>query len=250
MALRKSYPVAERPIAALGIVSPPPIQVDFPKFSGSLAQLFACVREHKIDLLDVPLLPICEAYFRYILAQEEPDLNESAAALAALAFLLERKAWLLLPLPAQPEPDEPEAMELAERTIHEYFYAVDFLRLGFESRSRLFFRSANQSAQEYELPFPVESLEALALAEALREVIERTRPPEMNHVTRIGRALADEMVKLLKRIGEAWESFGMLLPDEASREDAVYVFLSLLELMRLGQVQARLLGESIEFSRA
>jgi segregation and condensation protein A len=250
MALQRSYSALDKPISALGIVSPPPIHVELPAFSGSLGQLFACVREHKLDLLDVPLLPICEAYFRYLLSQETPDLNESAAALAALAFLLERKAWLLLPLPVQAEPEEPEVSELVERTIHEYFGAIDFLRAGHEQRSMLFFRSPNQDGHEYELPVSTETLEISALAEALQRVLLRNKPPEMPNVTRIGRALADEMRKVLLRLSREWENFEMLVTGEASREDAVYVFLSLLELIRIGSVQARLSGEMVEFSLA
>ena len=70
-----------------GIIAPPPIQVESPRFSGSLAMLFACVRERKVDLLDIPLFPICEAYFTYLMDSELADLDEAAAALAALSYL-------------------------------------------------------------------------------------------------------------------------------------------------------------------
>jgi segregation and condensation protein A len=249
MALRKSYLVAEKPIAALGIVAPPPIHVKLPCYSGSLAQLFACVREHKIDLLDVPLLPICEVYFRYLLAQESPNLDESAAALAALAFLLERKAWLLLPTADLP-PEDPEILSIAECSVHEYFGVVDFLRQGFEQRSQLFFRAPNQGPLPYELPFAIESIEVGALAAAFADVLFRLKPPELSQVTRLGRSLADEMQLLLKRLTDAWLGFEGLLMPGSTREDAVYVFLSLLELMRIGLAQVRIAGETVEFSQA
>jgi segregation and condensation protein A len=245
----KKTEIAEKPIAALGIVAPAPIQVAFPKFSGSLGQLFACVREQKIDLLDVPLLPICEAYFQYLVAQDAPDLNESAAALAALAFLLERKAWRLLPIP-ETKPDEPEVLELAERSVHEYLEAISFLREGFERRSELFFRAPNQSLAGYELPIEIESLEVQALSNAFARMLERMRPPTMKSVARAGRMLADEMRSVLRRIQTDWEIFDALLPTTATREDAVYVFLSLLELMRLGQVVMRIVDAQVEFSLA
>src|SRR4051812_16701440 len=108
MALRQE--LAERTAAAtaLGGIAPPPIHVTTPTFDGSLGTLFRCVREHKVQLLDVPLFPICEAYFIYLLKAELKDLDEAAAALAALAYLLERKAWALLPV-EEPEPDMDEA---------------------------------------------------------------------------------------------------------------------------------------------
>src|ERR1051326_3802442 len=90
-------PAARKPkkhdeaVTALGVIAPPPISVESPHFSGSLAALFACVKERKVDLLDVPLMPVCEAYFLYLFEAAVKDLDEAAAALVALAYLLERK---------------------------------------------------------------------------------------------------------------------------------------------------------------
>ena len=86
----------EEAVSPLGVVSPPPIYVDSPYFSGSLGALFGCVRERKLDLALVPLLPICEAYFSYLLQATFSDLDHRTAALSALAYLLERKAWDLV----------------------------------------------------------------------------------------------------------------------------------------------------------
>src|SRR5579862_9053880 len=85
-------------IAALGVVAPPPILVQTPTFDGSLGMLFQCVRDQKVDLMEVPLAPICEAYFLYLMQSADVQLDEAAAALIALAYLLERKAWGLLPV--------------------------------------------------------------------------------------------------------------------------------------------------------
>jgi chromatin segregation and condensation protein Rec8/ScpA/Scc1 (kleisin family) len=249
MVLRKTLSIAEKPISALGIFSPPPLQVDFPKFSGSLAQLFSRVREHRIALLDIPLLPICEAYFRYLLEGENPNLEEGAAALGALSYLLERKAWMLLPVPDQPSPEE-DVLELAEISIHEYFEAVDYLREAFTLRSQLFFRTSGPAIDAYELPFVLEELQVSALATALKNVLERRQEPVLDRVTRSGRSLAFEMGMVLDRVSSQWGSFESLLLDDGSREDAVYVFLSLLELIRTGRVQSRLIQDRIEFSQA
>src|SRR3954463_13791078 len=103
-------------IAALGVVAPPPIQVTTPTFDGSLGLLFQCVRDHKVDLMEVPLAPICEAYFLYLMQSPNVELDEAAAALIALAYLLERKAWALLPV-VEPEPELEEPLELPSPTV-------------------------------------------------------------------------------------------------------------------------------------
>src|SRR3712207_861248 len=110
---------APEKLSPLGVVAPPPIHVESPRFTGSLATLFTCVRDRKVDLLDVLLFPICEAYFAYLLGTVDKDLDEAAAALAALAYLLERKAWALLPTP-EPEPEVEEELQLALPTTEEY----------------------------------------------------------------------------------------------------------------------------------
>src|SRR5579872_2660477 len=133
---------AEPAVSPLGVVAPPPIHVQTATFDGSLATLFNCVREHKVELLEIPLAPICEAYFEYILTSPNTSLDEAAAALVALAYLLERKAWLLLPTP-EPEPEELEALSPPEPTVYEFTAAIEALRVWHDERSNLFFRAPN-----------------------------------------------------------------------------------------------------------
>src|SRR5579885_2128383 len=106
-------------VAGLGLVAPPPIHIQTATFEGSLATLLRCVRDNKVHLLDVPLLPVCEAYFDYLVQTQLADLDEAAAALLALSYLLERKAWALLPND-EPEPEPEEPLELPEPTVAEF----------------------------------------------------------------------------------------------------------------------------------
>ncbi len=138
---------SEFSVSALGVVAPPPIHVHSEAFNGSLAMLFNCVREHKVELLEVPLAPICEAYFEYLLTSPETSLDEAAAALVALAYLLERKAWLLLPGP-DPEPEELETpLTPPEPSVFEFTSAIEALRVWHDERSRFFFRAPGLRSQ-------------------------------------------------------------------------------------------------------
>src|SRR5947199_8289996 len=96
---RKAHPRkvhrSEEGVTALGVIAPPPIHVEPPHFTGSLGQLFLCVRQRNIDLLDVPLLPICETYFEYVLNSTLSHLDHGAAALSSFAHLLARHARAL-----------------------------------------------------------------------------------------------------------------------------------------------------------
>jgi chromatin segregation and condensation protein Rec8/ScpA/Scc1 (kleisin family) len=241
--------VAERPVTALGLVAPPPIHIDSPRFEGSLATLFAYAKTQRVDLRDIPLMPICEAYFAYMLA-DEPNVDEAAAALAALSYLLERKAYLLLPVQELHEDDEEETLGLPSSTAFEYRAAIASLVLWHEERSALFFRVSGQDVSTYELPFEFEDLRSTTLAQALLRLLERSKPVETPSVSRTGRSLAEEMRRLLAWISYEWKPLVQLAPSGCSREDAVYMFLSLLELIRLGQVAARVVNGEAEFSRS
>ncbi len=236
-------------IGALGVIAPPPIQVQTPSFDGSLGMLFQCVRDQKVDLMTVPLAPICEAHFLYLMQSEAVGLDEAAAALIALAYLLERKAWGLLPV-AEPEPGVEEALELPEPTVRQFDAAIEALNLWQEERSKTFFRSFEGGPDPYEVPYNLSNVSPVDLATAFEKVLRRAKPDVLEAMAAPRRSLAEQMALVLQRLASKWLSLDMLIPDEVTRSDAVYWFLALLELMRLGQAKARVHVDDVEFARA
>jgi len=248
MAPRQS--LAERnQISALGVIAPPPIHVTTPTFDGSLALLFQCVRDHKVELLDVPLYPICESYFLYLINLEDACLDEAAAALAALSYLLERKAWLLLPVEG-PEPEIAEMLEMPAPTAHEYAVAIESLKVWHEERSQLFFRSIEAGPDTYELPVNLENVSGNDLARALEKLLRRAKPEPVTPLNKPRKSLSDQMRIVLHVLSNEWRSLEQLVTEPFTRSEAVYWFLALLELIRLGQASAKLEGEEVLFARA
>lgn len=234
-------------ISALGVIAPPPIHVESPKFEGSLATLFQCVKDQKVQLSDVPLAPICEAYFCYILQAKIQDLDEAAAALTVLAYLLERKAWALLPSP-EPEPSAEEPMELPAVSVHEYSTAIEALRLWHEERSLNFFRS-DGGPDVYELPYQLSDVTPDDLARAFAKLLAKASPHPEANLSRARRSLSDTMIWVMRLLDDSWRNLEDLLEQPFTREDAVYFFLSLLELVRLGQAGIRVEEGSVQFAR-
>lgn len=250
MAPRRETALAEESqrVTALGVVAPPPIQVESPVFNGSLAMLFQCVKAHKLDLLDVPLAPICEAYFAYILETVVNDLDEAAAALAALAYLLERKAWLLLPVD-EPEPEVEELMELPEPTTHEYQIAIEALRMWEEERSMRYFRPLEAGPDPYELPYEIGNVTPMDLAIAFEKILKKAHPEPMAPLSKPRKSLTEMIGVVLKSMTPDWRTFEDIITKPFTRSDAVYWFLALLELTRLGQVHVRVLEDDVQFAR-
>lgn len=245
--LLRTPPRHER-VSPLGVVAPPPIHIETTAFSGSLGMLFQFVHEHKIDLMQVPLFPICRAYFEYLMTVERGNLDEAAAAMMALAYLLERKAWGLLPTP-EPEPTAEDDFPVALPTAHEYGLVIETLQAWKEERERFFFRPVDSAPDPYEVPVEMGDVTPNDLARALERLLRRAAPEAPKSLSRPRRSLGDQMAIVLSALSKEWHTLENLLSEPFTREDAVYWFLALLELIRLGQATVRLSGEDVEFAR-
>lgn len=238
-------------VSALGIVAPPPILVSCDAFEGSLGMLFACVKERRIDLLDIPIAPICEAYYFYLLESSETQLDEAGAAIVALSYLLERKAWRLLPT-SEPEPEEVEdSIDLLTLLPgnDKFLEAIQCLSLWKQERDQMFFRShCLEALQPSNVPLENVCLGDLARAfdSALNRSIEVPEMPTMA----VRMSLGQVMKELFLQLSFRWQTFDELVPTNCTRLDCVYWFLAILELIRMGQATLRQVESRIEFSRA
>lgn len=229
-----------------GVAVPPPIRVESQEFSGSLATLFHLAREGRVDLTKVPLAPVCRAYIGYLRDSGSPDLDAAGAALLALAYLVERKAWSLIPIADPPPPEE--IPELPEPTAHEFAEVIDELYRRYFERRSLFFRSPEEP-QEYELPIDLSNLTTQHLAKALNRVLERAEPAEPPPVPPPIKPLKVVMEETMGYLREHPNGarFENLLPPSYTILDAVLVFLSVLELIRLGRLRAVVKDDELVF---
>jgi chromatin segregation and condensation protein Rec8/ScpA/Scc1 (kleisin family) len=236
-------------VSALGVVAPPPIYIQTPVFEGALATLFACVRERKIELNEIPLHPVCEAYFQYLIQSNLDAMDEAAAALAALAFLLERKAWGLLPTP-EPEPEIEGDTPLLPPSIHEYDELIGALRVWHQERSRLHFRTTEALPAGYELPIQLEDVSVMDLARAFEALLRRIHPEPYRPPHGPRPDLGEVMASLLRNLGPNPKSMRDVFPERLVRSDAVFWFLGLLELIRLAQVRVHRSEDDLLFARS
>lgn len=245
----KSAEKSEKVVGPLGITVAPPIQVDCDAFSGSLAMLFKSVRDHRVDLMGVPLLPICEAYFAYLLANADRDLDSDASALVAISYLIERKAWALLPTTEIAEPETEFDLDGTpiEPHVHEYDTAIEALRLWHDDRDQMFFRAAG-SESLYEIPYDLDEVTSGDLARALERLLKRAVPEKPEVLSRARRSLAEQMSIVAKSLPAEFATLDRIIVGEFTRTEAVWWFLALLELIRLGQARVRLAGEEVEFA--
>jgi len=234
------------PVGLLGTV---PLQIECNAFTGTLGTLVQAVRNHKVELLDVPLAPICEAYFLYLLESQREDLDLIASALAPLAYLVERKAFHLIPVEVEETEEyyeEDEALAI-EPTTHQFDDAIRCLTLWQEERERTFFRSAKTEVQ-YEIPFELKDVEAGDLALVLERLLKRAVPEPPDALRRPRRSLTEQMDLVARVLPADWQLLETIVTEPLTRQEIVWWFLALLELIRLGQARVRVEGEEIYFA--
>jgi segregation and condensation protein A len=236
-------------ISGLGVVAPPPILVQTPVFEGTLATLFRCVREHKVDLMEIPLEPICEAYLVYLMESPTTNLDEAAAALTVLAYLLERKAFKLLPVDETEEELSEAPLELVDPTIYAYGDLIQALIYGHEERSKLFFRTSGPDLGAYEIPIEIGNVTTGDLARAFERVLRRAQPEPVELLSKPRKSLQEQMKIVLLSLKKEFQTLDQLFVGTYTRGDAVYWFLALLELIRIDCAVVALKGEDVLFAK-
>lgn len=232
------------------LVAPTPFEVQLPVFSGSFGALLECVRRQKLNLLEVPLAPICEAYLAHALslaAQDEDQLDAAAVAIAALSYLLERKALLLIPGSDDQVVEEPEEpFELPEPFIAEFAPLIEEFRERERLRAQVFFRPSAGS-RTYELPFDAGDLTIDHLARAFEAILERVQSLSSRLNKRPARSLAQQMLRVASCLTREWRTIRELAVGELDRTEAVWWFLALLELIRLGRANVKMMDSEPHF---
>jgi segregation and condensation protein A len=222
--------------------------INLPDFEGPLDLLLHLIREHKVDITDIPIEPIADQYIAYINSMEERDLAVAGEFFLMAATLLEIKTRMLLPKPDPPlsEDDlEDPRQQLVER-LQEYerFKALaQTLHVFEEARGELFVRDQADYAGLYELPIKFGQLDADALLRALVNLLEDVDDGQdsITSVRRQKTSLKLAIRLLLARVkegGSAGIDFASAFVGASSRIDIIMTFLAMLELLRQGKIEA------------
>jgi segregation and condensation protein A len=237
-------PTRRPPAGIFGWVS---ADVRTPVFDGPFDVLLRLVSEHKVELFDVPIAAVVDAFVAEMGSSPTMDLETTTEFLVIAAILVELKSKRLLPGPADVEDDE----ELS----------------GFDERDRLLARLVEleaYAAAAHELALLIEraarSIPRLAgLEERFRglapDLLAGLTPRDL--ATGYVRALAQEPVETLDlshvtveavTVSEAVEELAERLPREhhvtfrelcshcTTRMQVIVRFLALLELCKRGRV--------------
>jgi segregation and condensation protein A len=224
-----------------------PATVSTPVFEGPIDLLLQLVNSHQVDLYDIPLAEVVDAFVAEMATWESVDLQTLSEFLMVASTLIELKSRRLLPGPDDVDPDE-ELVGWEERDLllarllecQAYAAAADGFALLLEQAARSVPRTAGLDLDfVVNAPDLLEGVTPDQLAEAfLRATAERPVPVvDLYHVTVDTVTVAETVAALarrLPRLGSA--TFRALTGHLVSRMEIIVSFLALLELCKQGRI--------------
>jgi segregation and condensation protein A len=218
------------------------------QFEGPIELLHRQIVEHHVDILDVPLAPIVDAFVAY-LTEHRSDMTLDALSefLQIAAILVEMKSQRLLPGPDEVEEEE-ELTGLEERDLllarllecRAYAAAADVLARMAEIAAHSVPRDIGlDEGFVVHAPDLLAGVTPAALADAyLKTTAVRPEPQvDLSHVT-VDRVSVSETVHhladLLPTMGTV--SFRDLTSGLVTRIEVIVHFLAVLELCKVGKI--------------
>ncbi len=232
-------------------------QVKLEHFEGPLDLLLFLIREHEVDIYDIPISLVTQQYLQYLELLKLLDLEVGSEYLLMAATLLRIKSKLLLP--RRPEEDEEEAAdpreELVQRLLEyrQFKEAAGVLNEHQDRNADVFYHPPVENWDED--MNGVETLDTrLAgnlnlwdLLQAFKFTLDRAKDDFDRTVERETISIEDRMENILDSLRSRKNLFfSSLFQEDLSRSFLIITFLALLELIRQNRVvfeQTDTLGE-------
>ncbi len=218
-------------------------KVTLPSFHGPLDLLLHLIKQHKVDIYDIPILLITEQYTADLDAMEELNLEVAADYIYMAALLIHIKSKMLLPRDESDQPVEDPRQELVDRLLEyqrfkavaESFAEIDVLRMGVWARPHT--TPPGQEASEIDMS----EVSLFDLIDAFRSALNRYKlnHPQSIELQRIVHKVSDKMRELYEKVKERATIRLQWFLEGRGRNELIAVFLATLELVRLGGISLK-----------
>lgn len=222
--------------------------VTTPVFEGPFDVLLHLVSEHKVDVYDIELAPVVDAFVAEMSARQPLDLPVATEFLLIAAILVELKSKKLLPGPDEDVDADEEVSGFEERDrllarlieLRAYSAAADAFALMIEQAARSVPRTAGLDDRFKDLaPELLQGVTTAMLADAYRRAVTPRPQPtvDFSHVTVEAVTVSEAVEELTGRLpGGGRQSFRKLTLHCTTRMQVIVRFLALLELCKRGRV--------------
>ena len=218
-------------------------QIKLDMFEGPLDLLLHLIREHQLDILDIPIATITDEYLRYLALMQELDLDVAGEFLLMAATLIHIKSRMLLPPDEtgqgeDAEEEDPRA-ELVSRLLEYKRFKEAAQTLGVLETETAYLHRRGAPAMDMEVEGPLQ-VSMVELLRALRDVLSRADKTAPLEITPEEINVGQRIVMLMDRLAaESPVEFGQLFGSATRRVEVIVTFLALLELLRRRLATAR-----------
>jgi len=213
-----------------------------PNFEGPLDLLLHLIREHRLDIFDIPIALITQKYLEYLARMREINLDIAGEFLVMASTLAHIKSRLLLPRQEiqgdlEPEEQSDPRAELVRRLLEyqKYRDAAQALCARPLLDREVFTRRASQPASALQAgELPLLEVSVYRLIEALDTVIRSATPQVQHEITRDRISVSDAIHALADRLRpDETVRLISLFATGRDRGQIIATFLAVLEMCRL-----------------
>ncbi len=217
-------------------------QITLPTFEGPMDLLLHLIKEHELDIYDIPIHKITKEYLAYLELMRTLNLEVAGDFLVMAATLMQIKSRLLLPMdPREDEEEEDPRAELVRRLI-EYKKFKDAAQQlsGLEKeRGRLFTRVVPEEAKAAGEEEHLMEVTLFGLLSAFKDVLIHSQEELGTELIRPEITVTQKINDLMDRLQASHEvEFKPIIAACRSKLERIVTFLAVLELVRLKLVKA------------
>lgn len=228
-------------------------KVRIDQFEGPFDLLLYLLESARMNIYDIRVAEITEQYIDYLREMDELNVEIGSEFIVLAATLIRLKSRMLLP--RTNEPGEPEVMddprtELVSR-LSEYRRAkrlAEMLQEREEYYSRAFTKPAEDISEYLESPEELLRTDTDQFVRAFLAFLSRQKRIAEVHqryerMERQRSSVEDRIADMTLQLDRKWKtsdvvSFSELIQEDNDRYDVALSFLSLLEMVRLQEVEA------------
>ena len=213
-------------------------------FEGPMDLLLFLIKKEKIDIQDIPIAKVTKQYMEYLNLMEMLDLEVAGEFLVVAATLMYIKSKMLLPKDEELEEEEDEGDPRDElvRKLLEYKKFKDAAGQLKEMHTKtkgMFFRTGEGGGQKVISEDGTEYFEAslFDLITSFKKVLE-TVPKEVFHEVIKNKYTVNDKINLIYNLlsRQAKVYFLALFKETQTKEEAIVLFLSILELIKMNEI--------------
>jgi len=218
-------------------------RINLPAFDGPMELLLHLIKEHEVDIYDIPIATVTREYLAVLELMESMNLEVAGDFLVMAATLMQIKSRMLLPSDPKNDGEEPEdpGAELVRRLLEykQFKDAADQLSALEKDRGRIYPRNVPDEWKEAGEEEHLVEVTLFGLLNAFKDVLIHAQQDCSTELIRPEITVTQKINDLMDLLQEQREiQFRPLLLSLKTKLEKIVTFLALLELVRLKLVKA------------